>query len=551
MKLYYEVLVTLEEKEKLLMKIDEESEYGYDYMNFNINMDVNEKFISGLTEVDYNRYTKITTNLDSMSQSPLTIVDRKIVNNMITSLCKSFNLKLNTTKTKEGISAENSKLNFDSVVGMSEVKEKLHDVIDQFNNPEKYKEWHVKPIRSVLFYGPPGTGKSYISEALANELSDEVTFIKKSCGDLIDKYLGESAKNIIEMFKEARGAKFAVLYLDEVDALASKRSSSDNNKERNAALNELLVQMASSENENIFMIFATNMMDILDPAFLRSGRCDFKIEIPLPDFECRKGILEMNSKNRPLADDVDFMKLSRNMSGMNCADMSNVANEAARRAIKAKKDVIEQIDFENAFEEMICGTKSSTTKLNEHEKNVVAVHETGHLIANEIYNLDKTKKISILPRGTTLGYVLHANEDDDDKFLQNYQELLDRIKMILAGRAAEELVFHEITTGSSDDLEKANKLAKSIVCNYGFTQEFGLRMINEKSGEEIATAGKIINNILNECYTEVKQMLLQNKHTLISFSDILKDKEEMNSDEIYHYLKQLLQPTTRTITSFA
>lgn len=539
MKLYYEVLSNIDNDKKTLLKIEEITEYGYQYMSIDLNREVSQQFISELSESDYSEYISFINNLELISESPLTIVDRRAAGTVVKALCKKFNLEL-VTERNEKTNNKEGKLTFENIVGMSEVKEKLYDVIDQYNNPSKYKAWNVKPIKSVLFYGPPGTGKSYISEALGNELSDDVTFIKKSCGDLIDKYLGQSAKNIIEVFEEARKAKFAVLYLDEVDALASKRSASENNKERNAALNELLIQMSSPDNDNIFMIFATNMLDLLDPAFLRSGRCDFKIEIPLPDFECRKGILEINSKGRPLADDVDFVKLSRNMSGMNCADMANVANEAARRAIKAKKDIIEQMDFENAFEEMICGVKSSTTKLEDHEKNVVAVHETGHLLANEIYKLDKTKKISILPRGNTLGYVLHANEDKDDKFLQTQQDLLNRIKMTLAGRAAEETMFHEITTGSSDDLEKANRMAKSIVCHYGFTPEFGLRTIDENSGQETASsADKVINEILNECYDEVKQMLLQHKRILASFSEILKDKEEMNSEEIYYHINHL------------
>lgn len=537
MELYFEVLFKQGDNKKILLKIEEENEYGCSYMSINIDMDVNQSFISNLSEDEYDDYSKSITNLELISESPLTVVDKKTVKTIIVNLCNKFNLELNTAKTIDKKSKKDDKLTFKSIVGMNEVKEKLFDVIDQFNNPSKYKAWNVKPIKSVLFYGPPGTGKSYISEALANELSDDVTFIKKSCGDLIDKYLGQTGKNIISLFEEARKAKFAVIYMDEIDALASKRSSDDNNKERNASLNELLVQMAAPENQNIFMIFATNMMNILDPAFLRSGRCDFKIEIPLPDFECRKGILELNSKGRPLSDNVDFVKLSRNMSGMNCADMANVANEAARRAIKAKKDFIEQIDFENAFEEMICGTKSSTTKLEEHEKNVVAVHETGHLLANEFYKLDKTKKISILPRGNTLGYVLHTNEDKDDKFLQTYEEILNRIKMTLAGRAAEEIMFGEITTGSSDDLEKANKMAKSIVCKYGFSEEFGLRIVNGNNKDDMTEANRIINEILVNCYNEVLQFLIHSKETLIRFSNVLKEKEEMNSEEIYSILE--------------
>lgn len=537
MKMFYEVLFVVGEESLQLLTVTESSEYGVTYMNIAVNTEVNEKFISSLSENEYIEYTSSMDKLNMIADSPITLVDKRTVGTILTNMCKIFGLILNTKSEQiVDVNDKEGKLTFDSIIGMNEVKEKLYDVIDQFNNPDLYKAWKVKPIKSILFYGPPGTGKSYISEALANELSKDVKFIKTSCGELIDKYLGQTGKNIIKLFEDARKAKFAVLYLDEVDALASKRSSDDNNKERNSALNELLIQMANPENENVFMIFATNMLDLLDPAFLRSGRCDFKIEIPLPDFECRKGILELNSKGRPLADDVDFAKLARNMSGMNCADMTNVANEAARRALKAKKQYIEQIDFENAFEEMICGVKSETTKLDPHEKDVVAVHETGHLLANEVYDLDKTKKISILPRGNTLGYVLHANEEQDDKFLQTERELLDRVKMVLAGRAAEDLIFGEITTGSSDDLQKANRIVKNMVYKYGFAESFGLRIVDERVREDLSVANEIVNRVLKDCYAEVKMMLREHKDILISFSELLKDREEMNAEEIYAVL---------------
>lgn len=424
-------------------------------------------------------------------------------------------------------------LTFNDVVGMDEVKEKLNDVIDQFKNIEKYKAWNIKPIKGILLYGPSGTGKSFIAEAFANEI--DAKFFPLSSADIMSKYLGESGKAIRKKFEEARKHPLSLIYIDEVDSIATKRDGGENNKERNATLNELLVQMASPMNDNIVMVFATNMLDILDPAFLRSGRCDFKIEVPLPDFECRKGILELNSKNRPLADDVDFEKIARNMSGMNCADMTQVANEAARMALKANKECIEQSDFEKAFEEMVCGTKSKTRRINDKEKDIVAIHETGHLFANELYKVNKTKKISILPRGTTLGFVLHANEDEDDKFLNTREELLNRIRVCLAGRAAEEVFFGDITTGAHNDLEKANKIATSMVCDYAFVDELGLSIFDLKNINNLSSMNKIqshIDKILIECYSEVVTMIHFNKDKIRQFADILKEKEEMNIDEI-------------------
>lgn len=446
----------------------------------------------------------------------------------------NFMLGSQRPEKKEEKKEKRTSLTFDDVVGMHEVKEKLRDVIDQFKNIEKYKAWHIKPIKGILLYGPSGTGKSYISEAFANEI--DAKFFPLSSADIISKYLGESGKSIRAKFEEARKHPLSIIYIDEVDSIAAKRDGSENNKERNATLNELLVQMASPENDNVVMIFATNMLDLLDPAFLRSGRCDFKIEVSLPDFDCRKGILELNSKNRPLAEDVDFDKLARNMSGMNCADMSVVANEAARAALKAGKDVIEQADFEKAFEEMVCGSKSATKRINEKEKEIVAIHETGHLFANEIFKVNKTKKISILPRGSALGFVMHVNEDEEDKFLSSKQELMNRIKVCLAGRAAEEVFFGDVTTGASNDLEKANNLATSMVCNFAFVEELGLSTYNTNNPMTMMKIQRFVDKLLIECYDEVIRMVVSHKQEMREFADVLKVREEMTGEEVNEIL---------------
>ena len=421
-------------------------------------------------------------------------------------------------------------ITFNDVVGMEEVKDKLQDVIRQFKQAEKYKAWNIKPIRGILFYGPSGTGKSYIAEAFANEI--DAVFYPLSTADIMSKYLGESGKAIRAKFEEARKHPLSIIYIDEVDAIAAKRDGSENSKERNATLNELLVQMASPENDNILMLFATNMLDLLDPAFLRSGRCDFKLEVSLPDYECRKGILELNSKGRPLGEDVDFAKLAKNMSGMNCADMAQVANEAARLALKMDKEQIDMCDFEQAFEEMICGLQTKTKHLSDLEKDYVAIHETGHLLANEIYKVNKTKKISILPRGTTLGFVMHVNEEDNDKWLHSKDELLNQIKVCLAGRAAEDVFYGDVTTGASNDLEKANKIANSMVTQYAFVEELGLSTFDMRNPFTLSIVQKHVDKILEDAYKEVREMIVDNKEKIRNFADLLKEKEEMNYDEI-------------------
>ena len=439
-------------------------------------------------------------------------------------------------KPKENKEEKNKRttITFEDVVGMEEVKDKLQDVIQQFKQAEKFKAWNIKPIKGILFYGPSGTGKSYIAEAFANEIDAE--FFPLSTADIMSKYLGESGKAIRAKFEEARKKELSIIYIDEIDAIAAKRDGSENSKERNATLNELLVQMASPLNDNIIMIFATNMLDLLDPAFLRSGRCDFKLEVSLPDYECRKGILELNSKGRPLGEDVDFGKLARNMSGMNCADMAQVANEGARIALKQDKDQIDMCDFEQAFEEMVCGLQTKTKHLSELEKDYVAIHETGHLFANEVYKVNKTKKISILPRGTTLGFVMHVNEEDNDKWLHSKDELLNQIKVCLAGRAAEDVFYGDVTTGASNDLEKANKIANNMVTQYAFVEELGLSTFDMRNPFSLTIVQKYVDAILRDCYAEVKQMIIENKDNIREFANVLKEKEEMVLEEIMEAL---------------
>lgn len=427
--------------------------------------------------------------------------------------------------------------NFSDVVGMDKIKDRLNDVIDQFKNEEKYKEWNIEPIKGMLLYGPSGTGKSFIAEALANEV--DAKFVKCSASDIFRKYVGESEAAVRKLFENARKRKGkTIIFIDEIDAVASRRSDDDRNA-KNSTLNELLVQMASSDNKDIFTIFATNMKNMLDPAFLRSGRVDFKIEVELPDFNMRKGILESYSKNRPLSDDVDLESIAKDMSGKNCADMKLVANEAARNALKAGKDKIYQQDFRDAYEEMIVGLPDKNRNFEKRERHITAVHETGHLLANILLKNNQTiKRISILPRGSILGFV-HSTDNGKDKYMSTKEELMDNIKELLAGRAAEEILCDQVTTGASNDLEVANNIARSIVLKYGFTREYGFVIDNQYDFISKEKATKIMREILDGCYKEVKGLLRDNIDMLIKISEELEDKEELNEEEIKMIIKEM------------
>lgn len=256
---------------------------------------------------------------------------------------------------------DKKKITFDDIAGLDDVKEVMRDVIDQFNNPEKYKHFDIPPYRSLLLHGKPGTGKTFIANAFANEM--DAKFIKVSLGEIGSRYQNATSNNITKLFKDARNENGnVILLLDEVDSLASKRGDTSNDKEKNNTLNTLLQEMSSDDNENIFIICATNFYELLDPAFVRSGRCDVVLEIPLPDFETRLQILELNTKRKPLTDDVCLEEISKMMDGSNCADIALLCNNAARIALKKDKMVINHIDFVEAMERMNVKKKEEKSK---------------------------------------------------------------------------------------------------------------------------------------------------------------------------------------------
>lgn len=453
------------------------------------------------------------------------------------------NIIINPNRKQKHESQKNKNLSnhkFEDVVGMDKIKDKLYDIIDQFKNEEKYKAWHIKPIRAILLYGSPGTGKTYISEALANEI--DATFIQKNISDILQKYIGESEKQIKNLFEDAREREGkTVIFIDEIDSIAKKRNSSETSEARNSVLNELLSQMSSQNNEKIFLIFATNALNLLDSAFLRSGRVDFKIEVPLPDFNARKGILELYSNKRPLSEDVNLDEIAKDLSGRNCADVELVANEAARRALKAGKEYIEQIDFKEAFEEQVVGAPDKDRNFEELERKITAVHEVGHLLADKLVCTHSTvKRISILPRGGMLGFV-HSEDNSIDKYNSTKQEMLNELVSTLAGRAAEEVVFgkENITTGASSDICSANRYARDIVTKYGMDDEFGLIIPYERDVITEAKATKKVKEILDDSYELAKKLIADNIDLVNNIADVLLDREELDEDEINNLFNML------------
>lgn len=466
-----------------------------------------------------------------LSMAKQIIEDKKIIDKIEKEYKGESDMDDKINKMVDENKKENKKkLTFDDVIGMDEIKEKLRDIIDQLQNKQKYEEWGIDPIRGMILTGESGTGKSLISEALAGEV--DAHFIKISGASILDKYVGSSGKNVQKVFKECRKYEKCILMIDEAESILAKRNSEDSGKEHNNVVNEFLVQLASLDNEGIFVIATTNRIDMMDDAIKRSGRFDIKLEVPKPDFITRKGILEHNAKKKPLADDVNFDKIARNMLNMNCADCALLINESARRVLKEKRDKITQADLEKSFEEMVAGIASKTKVLDEKQKRVIATHEIHHLLANELLKVNKTKKVSILPRGNTLGFLLHAPEEDNDKFLYTQEELENKVKVSLAGRIGEELFFGKATTGASDDLNKATSLVKTMICKYGYSKEMGLLVIDDNDLFMKEKVNELAKEMLDNLYLETKVLLEGHMDLAKKLTDELCYREELTGEEV-------------------
>ena len=433
-----------------------------------------------------------------------------------------------------------SNVTFADIAGLEETKEEILEAIDLFKNSEKYKEMGVhKTLNNIMLSGASGSGKTLLVKAISNEL-DMPLF---ACsGDQADKYVGTTSRNIETLFKDAKEHAPAIIFIDEFEAMAKTRTGESNNNERESGVSTLLAQLDGLDTcEDIMVIVATNLPDAIDPAVQR--RFPTKIHISNPDFLTRLGILKINAKNMKMDENCDLEKIARNLSGMTGGDIAQIMQRAGILAVRRGKEKVTQEELEDSFDRVVAGLKSKTKKLNENEKVIVSHHETGHAIASYFLKNEVIQKISILPRtSNTLGYVLYANENENDKFLSTKEELLNDITVSLAGRASEELMFGKVTGGCSNDLEKATKLAENIVCRLGMCDDtFGLMSINPN---DIFMRERILHEvkrILNECYAKAKTLLSEHRKLLEELAKILIEKEEMtlkDFEEVLHRVEK-------------
>ena len=433
-----------------------------------------------------------------------------------------------------------SNVTFADIAGLEETKEEILEAIDLFKNSEKYKEMGVhKTLNNIMLSGASGSGKTLLAKAVSNEL-DMPLF---ACsGDQADRYVGTTSRNIETLFNDAKKHAPAIIFIDEFESMAKTRTGESNNQEREGGVSTLLAQLDGLDTcEDIMVIVATNLPDAIDPAVQR--RFPTKIHISNPDFLTRLQILKINAKDMKMDENCNLEKIARNLSGMTGGDIAQIMQRAGILAVRRGKEKVTQEELEDSFDRVVAGLKSKTKKLNENEKLIVSHHEIGHAIGSYFLKNEVIQKISILPRtSNTLGYVLYANENENDKFLSTKEELLNDITVSLAGRASEELMFGKVTGGCSNDLEKATKLAENIVCRLGMCDDtFGLMSINPN---DVLMRERILHEvkrILNECYTKAKDLLTEHRELLEELAKILIEKEEMtlkDFEEVLHRVEK-------------
>ena len=430
-------------------------------------------------------------------------------------------------------SPDNMKTRMSDVAGCSEVKEDLMEVIDFLKNPQKYNEMGAHIPHGILFMGPPGTGKTMLARAVAGEAN--VKYIYCSGSEFVEKFSGVGAARVRELFEEAKKAQGpCIIFIDEIDAIGGARNLSGNDAEKDKTLNQLLVEMDGFEKSNdIIVIAATNRKDMLDEALLRPGRFDRQILVGLPTKEERLEILKVHSKNKKVSLDLDLESISRKTPGFSGAQLAAVLNESALFAVRENKPFITNDFVDEAIDRVLMGPSKKNRKYIDIERNIVAYHEAGHAVVGlTLENAMQVEKITIIPRGDAGGYNLFSEKEE--RFLNTKNSILAEITGLLAGRAAEDLMFNDITNGATSDLKQATNLARRYICQYGMSQ-LGLVQMDDVRNLSPRTSEKVdieIKSILDECYLKSKDLLTIHKNLLDAIALELLDKETIDSTQI-------------------
>lgn len=440
-------------------------------------------------------------------------------------------------------------IRFDDVAGEDEAKESLAEIVDYLHNPKKYTDVGASMPKGVLLVGPPGTGKTMLAKAVAGEAN--VPFFSISGSEFVEMFVGMGASKVRDLFRQAKEKAPCIVFIDEIDAIGKKRDGQyGGNDEREQTLNQLLTEMDGFEGNNgVIILAATNRPESLDPALTRPGRFDRRVPVELPDFQGREAILKVHAKKIKVADDVDFHTIARMASGASGAELANIINEAALRAVRSGRTVVSEADLEESIEVVIAGYQKKNAVLSDQEKRVVAYHEIGHaLVAAMQSHSAPVQKITIIPRTSgALGYTMQVEEGD--KYLMTKQEIENKIATFTGGRAAEEVVFREITTGASNDIEQATKLARAMITRYGMSDEFDMVAMetvnNQYLGGDTSLAcsadtqkeiDRKVVELVKAQHEKAKKILQENREKLDVLAEYLYEKETITGGEFMKIL---------------
>ena len=443
-------------------------------------------------------------------------------------------------------------IRFADVAGEDEAKENLQEVVNYLHDPSKYESIGAKMPKGILLVGPPGTGKTMLAKAVAGE--SNVPFFSISGSEFVEMFVGMGASKVRDLFKQAKEKAPCIVFIDEIDAIGQKRSGGQygGNDEREQTLNQLLTEMDGFEgNTGVIILAATNRPESLDPALTRPGRFDRRVPVELPDLKGREEILKVHAKKVALAPGIDFTTVARMASGASGAELANIVNEAALRAVRAGRKSVTQSDLEESIEVVIAGYQKKNSILTDHEKCIVAYHEIGHaLVAAKQTHSDPVQKITIIPRTSgALGYTMQV--DEGNHYLMNKEELENKIATLTGGRAAEEVVFHSITTGASNDIEQATKLARAMLTRYGMSDEFDMVALETVNNQYLGGDTSLACSAQTQCEIDQKvvelvkaqhakavQILTDNRAKLDELAQYLYQKETITGDEFMEILNR-------------